>query len=194
MNHTAHCLLSYPDEALLLGNFIGDYVKGSAWKRYPLGVQRGILLHRAIDSFTDHHPATRASIARVREFAGRYAPPVVDILYDHLLCLQWDACCQVEFDVFANWVYASLDARSGEMPAELQARWPHMREGRFLQGYQTREGLEWVLGQFSRRLNGAVDAGALATHFFAGIADFASDFSAFFPDLQQRVLVFLKED
>ncbi|MBK6932814.1 MAG: DUF479 domain-containing protein [Saprospirales bacterium] len=85
------------------------------------------------------------------------------------------------------------------MPGLAKCR-PNYRRGGHMQGrpvfagYQTREGLEWVLGQFSRRLNGAVDAGALATHFFAGIADFASDFSAFFPDLQQRVLVFLKED
>ena len=64
MNHVAHCFLSYPDAELLFGNFIGDYVKGRTWQDYPEGVQRGILLHRAIDVFTDTHPAKLASVSR----------------------------------------------------------------------------------------------------------------------------------
>ena len=54
MNHLAHCFLSFGDEDILLGNFLGDFVKGHDWEKYPRGIQRGILLHRAIDSFTDN--------------------------------------------------------------------------------------------------------------------------------------------
>ncbi len=75
MNHTAHCLLSYPDEQVLIGNFIGDYVKGRVWESFAPEVQRGILLHRTIDSFTDNHTAVRASVARIRPFAGRFSAP-----------------------------------------------------------------------------------------------------------------------
>ncbi|MBL7776230.1 MAG: DUF479 domain-containing protein [Saprospiraceae bacterium] len=187
MNHTAHCLLSYPDPDVLLGNFIGDFIKGKAWNQYPAEVQRGILLHRTIDSFTDNHPATRRSVGRIRAFAGPYAPPLVDILFDHLLCLNWKSCAPIPFDPFAQWAYTELERRKSQMPAPLQRRWPHMRAGRFLHGYQTREGLDWVLGQFTARLKRNIDPLALSAAFFENIDPFHTDFQEFFPALQQRV-------
>ncbi len=190
MNNTAHCFLSYADPDLLLGNFIGDFVKGKTWQKYPAGVQQGVLLHRAIDSFTDNHPATRQSVVRLRPVAGRFAPPLVDILYDHLLCCYWDRFAGVDFDVFAAWTYRVLDARLAEMPEKLQKRWPLMREGRFLHGYQTREGLAWVLEQFSRRLPGDLRVEAVAGCFFDDIEAFSADFEVFFPDLQEHVQQF----
>lgn len=187
MNHTAHCFLSFADADLLLGNFIGDYVKGKSWMDYPQGIQNGIILHRSIDSFTDNHPATRQSVARIRAFAGRYAPPVVDILYDHLLCRYWDRYATVPFEAFADWTYEVLDQRQAHMPLSLQRRWPDMRAGRFLQGYQTREGVEWVFGQFARRLKQQIVPEALTAFFFEEIEQFSADFAWFFPDLQKRV-------
>ncbi|MBK9336087.1 MAG: DUF479 domain-containing protein [Lewinellaceae bacterium] len=192
MNHTAHCLLSFPDEQVLLGNFIGDYVKGRTWERYQPEVQRGILLHRTIDSFTDNHAAVRASVARVRPFAGRYAAPIVDILYDYLLCLHWERHAPVDFDTFATWAYNGLDKGRDIMPASLQKRWPEMRTGRFLHGYQTREGLEWVLDMFSRRLPDDLNLAALAPFFFTETANFSVEFNTFFPELQVEVARFLE--
>jgi acyl carrier protein phosphodiesterase len=192
MNHTAHCLLSFPDTQLLLGNFIGDYIKGRTWEHYPPGVQRGILLHRAIDGFTDNHAAVRTSVARVRPFAGRYAAPVVDVLYDHLLCRAWERYVPVPFEDFAEWAYQGLEEGWELMPLSLQKRWPEMRAGRFLDGYRTREGLEWVLGMFSRRLPSDLNLSALSSFFFSEIEAFETDFSAFFPELQEEVHLFLR--
>ncbi|TNE48347.1 MAG: DUF479 domain-containing protein [Bacteroidetes bacterium] len=193
MNNTAHCFLSYADPDLLVGNFIGDFVKGNKWLDYPVGIQRGIILHRIIDSYTDNHSATRLSVGRVRDFAGRYAPPVVDILYDHLLCLNWEHCTDIPFDTFASWAYLELESRLAEMPPVLQKRVPQMVAGRFLHGYQTREGLEWVLNQFNRRLSERLDVRSLLTFFFNKLEAFSEDFQTFFPDLQQEVLRFRTE-
>ena len=187
MNHIAHCLLSYADDDLLVGNFIGDFVKGRSWERYSPGVQRGILLHRAIDRYTDTHHATRESIRRIRPFAGRYSPPLVDILYDHLLCRQWSVCSPTPFEQFAGWVYTCLDRRSGEFPLELSKRWPQMLQGRFLEGYRQPEGLKWVLLQFNKRLDGSVEMEGLVPFFFEEIDRFTADFQGFFPDLLEFV-------
>lgn len=183
MNHVAHCFLSFSDEDLLVGNFMGDFVKGSAWKNYPERVQRGILLHRSIDSFTDNHPFAQQSKERVRPFAGRYAAPVVDILYDHLLLINWEKYADQPFDVFAEKTYSQLEKRAAEMPGELRERLPRMLAGRFLHGYQSREGLEWVLDRFSRRMVGGMDSKKLANFFFDEIKAFSDDFYVFFPDL-----------
>lgn len=183
MNHLAHCFLSFGDENLLVGNFIGDFVKGHAWKNYSEGVQHGILLHRTIDAFTDDHPAARQSKERIRAYAGRYAGAVTDVLYDYLLFLHWDRYAKEPFEVFAETTYHQLEKRAAEMPPELRERLPRMLAGRFLHGYTHREGLEWVLDRFSRRMAGGMAAQALADSFFANIGAFSGDFIAFFPDL-----------
>jgi acyl carrier protein phosphodiesterase len=193
MNHLAHCVLSFGDEALLLGNFIGDFVKGRDWAQYPPTVQKGILLHRAIDSFTDNHPCTDRSVQRIRPFAGRYAPPFTDILYDHLLALHWARYMAEPFDVFAEKTYAQLAAQAEAMPAVLHERLPRMIAGRFLHGYQHRQGLDWVLDRFSQRLAGHFDAAALSGFFFAELPAFSEDFNAFFPDLLAHAQSFLAQ-
>lgn len=183
MNHLAHCFLSFGDESLLLGNFIGDFVKGNDWKNYPPTVQQGILLHRTIDSYTDNHPMTDRSVQRIRPFAGRYSPPFVDILYDHLLAIHWEKYADEPFEAFAEKTYLQLENRREEMPPILQERLPKMIAGRFLHGYTVRDGLEWVLDRFSTRLAGNFDAVALGSFFFGEIDAFSEDFNAFFPDL-----------
>ena len=40
---------------------ISDFVKGKKQFDYPINIQKGIQLHRAIDTFTDQHHATKAA-------------------------------------------------------------------------------------------------------------------------------------
>jgi acyl carrier protein phosphodiesterase len=187
MNHLAHCLLSGESESVLLGNFIGDYVKGSAWKLYPPGVQYGLLLHRHIDSFTDGHAIARRSVHRLRPVAGRYAAPVNDVLYDHLLAIHWDKYVPVSLDTFAESTYRRLSAQTDLMPPELQERLPRMVAGRFLQGYGERAGLAWIMDRFSMRLGQKFDAESIISHFFDQINLYSEDFTGFFPELQESV-------
>lgn len=191
MNHLAHCYLSFGDADLLLGNFIADFVKGRHWEEYPAPVQRGIFLHRAIDSFTDEHPVVRLSTARVRPFAGRYAGPVVDILYDFLLAEHWAQITTQAFGSFVQQTYKMLEIRRLEMPDPLKERLPRMLAGDFLTGYARPEGLEFVLERFSRRLPGGMDWPALKTHFLAEKAAYLEDFSTFFPLLEGHARAFL---
>ena len=59
MNYLVHIFLSGDDRRVQIGNFVGDAVKGRAYENYPLGFREGILLHREIDDYTDHHPVVR---------------------------------------------------------------------------------------------------------------------------------------
>lgn len=184
MNHLAHCFLSFGDEELLIGNFIADFVKGSAWKMYPAGIQRGIHLHRRIDSFTDAHPAVWASKQRLRPFSGRYSGPVTDILYDHLLAVHWQQYTAEDFNSFVLKTYAALEKGVGHMPAMLQERLPRMLAGDFLSGYSVREGMDFVLDRFSRRLPQSFDRLAVLNFFWENLDTFSGDFQVFFPELQ----------
>ncbi len=63
MNYLAHAYLSFNQPEIFLGNMISDFVKGKTKFGYPPGIQNGIALHRAIDEFTDAHPATKKAAA-----------------------------------------------------------------------------------------------------------------------------------
>ena len=53
MNFLAHLYLSGNNEPVMIGNFIADHLKGKQWMALPEEIQKGVVLHRFIDSFTD---------------------------------------------------------------------------------------------------------------------------------------------
>jgi acyl carrier protein phosphodiesterase len=85
MNYLAHAYLSFEITDITVGNMISDFVKGKQKLDYPFAIQQGIVLHRAIDSFTDSHAVTRQAKSFFKEAYGLYAGPLVDVVYDHFL-------------------------------------------------------------------------------------------------------------
>ena len=85
MNYLAHIFLSGNDRKVQIGNFVGDAVKGKTYENYPPGMREGILLHRMIDDYTDHHPLVREVVEMLRGDFRRYAGVLTDIYFDHLL-------------------------------------------------------------------------------------------------------------
>ena len=64
MNHLAHFYLAHPHEELMVGGFLGDFVKGKLSGKHPHRIELGIRLHRAIDAYTDQHPIVKQSQRR----------------------------------------------------------------------------------------------------------------------------------
>ena len=60
MNYLAHSYLSFSHEQLV-GNMIADFIKNREREFLPSEIQKGIKLHRAIDTFTDAHPVIHQS-------------------------------------------------------------------------------------------------------------------------------------
>jgi acyl carrier protein phosphodiesterase len=188
MNHLAHCYLSFGNEDHLVGNFMGDDIKGNDWQQYPAGIQKGILIHRQIDAFTDAHPLTHIAMDRIRPWAGRYSGPIYDILCDHLLTRCWaDHVPEQSLDAFADSTYAMLNRRQSDLLPQLQERLPRMIAGDFLRGYGNAEHLLWIFNRFGHRLRQPVDWPALLSHFMADIEVFQKDFDVFFPELKAHI-------
>ena len=82
MNYLAHFYLSDYDENLIVGNYIADDVKGEKYLNYSPEIQKGILLHRKIDTFTDTHHIVLNIKNLIREHQRKYTPVVIDIFYD----------------------------------------------------------------------------------------------------------------
>lgn len=151
MNFLAHIYLSGDSRELLIGNFIGDYVKGKDYEKYPPGVQEGILLHRKIDLFTDTHIITRNARNLVREQYGLYSGIVVDIFYDHFLSANWDVYCDMPLRTYVRDRYRILDSGFSIFPAGVKAWFPYFIKSNWLEAYTTFHGLIMVFKRMSYR-------------------------------------------
>jgi len=130
MNHLAHALLAGPHPDHRLGAFLGDHVKGrTALAHWPPEVARGIVLHRRIDSWSDHHPAVAALRARTPTRWRRYSGIAFDVLFDAMLVRHWPAFGPVPLGQFGDQLDALLAARLSDLPERLRrfAAWARAR-------------------------------------------------------------------
>ena len=191
MNYLAHTLLSRHSPEAILGAVLGDFVKGALDARYPRAVREAILLHRAIDRYTDSHPLPLASRKHVSPARRRFAPILVDVFYDHFLARHWNDYCEVPLTQFAAHVYQVLLSHRAELPERLQYVAPRMAEHDWFGAYAEIDGIDsavdgiaWRLRRFPRAaaLRGGVEE--LQHHYDA----FERDFRDFFPQLMQHAI------
>jgi len=153
MNYLGHAYLSFGQTDLLLGNMIGDYVKGNLSKSpYTSAVQKGIDLHRKIDSFTDTHSATLRAKICFRADYGLYAGPIMDTLYDHFLANDPMVFkSQQDLNDFAQNTYKTLATVTDSFPEPFAKLFPYMQQQNWLLGYRAIKGMENALHGLSRR-------------------------------------------
>jgi acyl carrier protein phosphodiesterase len=150
MNFLAHIYLSGKNEKLMIGNFIGDYVKGRKYENYPSSIKQGILLHRQIDSFTDNHLNFRDAKKLLVPEYGLYSGVVIDLFYDHLLAKNWNNFSDVSLRQFAKWTHAVLLSNFFHLPKRVQGFLPFLIQNRRLESYSTADGIRKSLKTMSR--------------------------------------------
>ncbi len=194
MNYLAHLYLSGEDDELKIGNFIADALRKKQWVHYPEGVVRGIKLHHSIDFFTDHHPIVETSKARMRKSQGKYAPVVVDILYDHFLSARFSTYSEVPIARFADNAYALMQGNMDLLPSPIQKMLPYMIRHNWLVAYGSKEGLQSVFNGMSRRARFQNNMHLAVRELFAAYALYAQEFETFFPLLQAHVAQVIREE
>jgi acyl carrier protein phosphodiesterase len=145
MNFLAHLYLSGESEDIMTGNFIGDYVKGTRYGQYQGDIRRGILLHRAIDDFTDRNLHFRESRKLFTEDYRRYSGIVADVVFDHFLAKHWTVYSKVRLRDFTRRAHAVLLSRFLKLPFRVQQFLPFMIQHRRLESYATPQGMEKAL-------------------------------------------------
>jgi len=71
MNFLAHSLMGFDDDALIAGQFCGDFVRGRDLSQFPEAVERGIRMHRFLDIYTDGFPALQSARADIQQLPRR---------------------------------------------------------------------------------------------------------------------------
>lgn len=153
MNYLGHAYLSFGGAELLAGNMMGDHVKGlAALDTFPDGIRKGLLLHRAIDQYTDSHKSTAEAKKIFRPQYGLYAGAITDILVDYFLAN--DPACfvndQTLFD-FSQQVYRQLETQVQYFPGSFVPYFQSMRQHNWLYHYRSKEGIQRSLYGLQRR-------------------------------------------
>ncbi|OAB78858.1 acyl carrier protein phosphodiesterase [Cochleicola gelatinilyticus] len=183
MNYLAHIYLSNEDESITIGNFIADGIKGKKYLKYPPKIQQGILLHRAIDSYTDAHPIVRQSTARLHENYGHYSGVIVDILYDHFLAKNWNLYHEQPLAIYVDTFYKMLHSNFEILPTRIQRIMPHMIADNWLHSYATIPGISRILAQMNIRTKGISKMNLAVAELEEFYTDFEKEFTDFFAEL-----------
>lgn len=186
MNFLAHIYLSGDNDLIKIGNFMADGIRGKQFETYPYEIQKGILLHREIDTFTDAHPIFRESTKRLHENYHHYAGVIVDILYDHFLAKNWSTYSDEQLVHFVDRFYNSLYDNYTFLSAKTQDLMPYMIKQNWLLSYQTVAGIQNILTQMDRRTKNQSKMQFATNELLAHYDDFEIEFTKFFEDLRKH--------
>jgi len=183
VNFLAHLFLSGDASELLVGNLMGDFVKGRLNGRFPPGIERGILLHREIDSFTGQNRHFLRSKRRLDKSFGLYRGVLVDLFYDHFLAAHWEDYADVPLSLFISDAWRVLCEHKEFLPDRLQRIMPFMFRD-WLPSYCDIGGIAAVLHRIScfrlKRANRLGEGAEALSRHYDGLY---GDFRKFFPEL-----------
>ena len=193
MNFLAHFYLSGTSPSLLLGNFLGDFVKGKRYLEYDPAIAKGILLHREIDSYTDGHEMVHQSKSRLVPKYGHYSGVIVDMFYDHLLAANWSRYSSVPLTRFAQFSYKVLYRGMAMLPANASRIMYYMSQNNWLVHYAELEGIASALRGMAQRTK-------FESHMEEAIEDlkkyydaFEKEFNTYFPLLVEHTASYRKK-
>lgn len=153
MNFLGHLYFSNNDVDVMQPNLFGDFVKGKDLSMYPEKIQKGILLHRKIDNYIDHHPAVLKLIHELYKPLPKVAGIAVDLFFDHLLAKNWNEFHSLTLDKFIQQFYNSIDPSIGHYTEHFQFMLMKMKEKNWLYQYQFLEGLNKASNGVSKRIS-----------------------------------------
>jgi len=186
MNFLAHIYLSGDNDLLKIGNFMADSIHGKSYLNQPLEIQKGILLHRHIDTFTDAHPIYRQSKHRLHEKYGHYSGVIMDIVYDHFLAKNWSNYSTIPLPDYASNFYSLLQEQHELLTEKTQKMLPYMMARNWLVSYASLEGLETILFQMDYRTKHRVHMQEAIVEVRQFYTEFETEFTLFFEELRNH--------
>ena len=184
MNYLAHIYLSGVNRELKFGNFIADSVAGKQYKNYSETIQKGILLHRAIDDFTDNHNIFRKHTKLLFKDYRHYSRVIVDLYYDHFLASLWSQYNSQKLEDFTKEFYDQIEEEFELLPDKMKRAFPYMKSQNWLLQYRTISGLELILEQMENRTKFDSNLKKSISNLVENYDVFKNGFVVFFQDLQ----------
>lgn len=184
MNFLAHIYLSGSSDLIKIGNFMADGVRGKQYLTYDSEIQKGIVLHRAIDTFTDAHPIFRKCTKRLHSEYHHFSGVIVDVFFDHFLAKNWNTYSEEPLENFVRNFYISLTTYENLLTEKAKMMQPYMIEQNWLLNYRSIDGIEKILTQMDRRTKNVSMMRNSITELKLYYSEFEQDFINFFEELR----------
>ena len=185
MNYLAHAHLSFGLPQILIGNMISDFVKGKKQYDFSPMIQKGIRLHRSIDSFTDAHPVTKQMKEVFKPAYGLYAGAFTDIVYDYFLANDSNEfTTDQELELFSNNSYFQIEKSLAELPPGFQQIFPFMKQYNWLYNYRLQQGIQKSFAGLVKRAKYIEDYDTAFRIFTENLQQLNFYYTEFFPLLK----------
>lgn len=194
MNHLAHFHLSWPREDLVVGALEGDFHRGPLPGMLSPALVEGVVLHRAVDGFTDGHPLLAEARRRFPEGTRRYAGIMLDLCFDHFLSRHWRDFCGISHSEFSREVYAMLRRGADDLsdPAQRAASW--LEQNEVLTAYQHWRAVTAAAGRVGSRLSRANPLHLAGDILEPLLPELEDVFLAFYPELTRFSNNFIRQN
>ncbi|GGB80512.1 acyl carrier protein phosphodiesterase [Dyadobacter sediminis] len=195
MNFLAHILLSGNQEGVIMGNYVGDFIKGllteektKDWNpQYVLGLK----LHRFIDSFTDTHELVREAKIRAARSNGKLAGIVTDIYFDYFLARYFQDYASEPLPVYAHHFYTIVEKNEHLIPPGMVPMVHSMIRQDWLTEYATLDGIDLTFQRLSRRAGFLAPIRTAVSELREHEDFYHEKFNRFFPELQMQSARFI---
>lgn len=184
MNFLAHIYLSGNNDLVKIGNFMADGIRGRDYEVFPPDIQKGILLHRAIDTFTDAHPLFRQGTKRLHEKYHHYAGVILDVFYDHFLSKNWKDYSTEKLEDYAASFYHLLEQNYDLLTDRTKHILPIMKAHNWLVSYASVEGIGRILFNMDRRSGNTSKMSSATIELEQFYNEFETEFTQFFSEIQ----------
>jgi len=143
VNYLGHATLSGNDDNILIGNMLGDFIKGNKYLNYPLSIQKGMRYHRLLDEYTDQHPSVRDATKLLRAEGIRYAGVFIDIFFDYFIANDSTFYKnEKELEEFTLSTLGKLESAYEIMSEDMKTYFGYMIRYNWLYHYRSRSGIE----------------------------------------------------
>jgi acyl carrier protein phosphodiesterase len=192
VNFLAHCALGARSDELLVGGFLGDFVKGPVPTDLPATIQEGIRLHRRLDAYSATEPHIRASVARLPTQLRRFAPPFVDLLADHLLALDFVAQHGESLCAFSARAYRAIESRRELLPAAAERFFDAMQEADLFDRYRDFASVERAFARLMARVGREDAIAPMVAQARTRYDELGRDFASYYPNLRAHADAWLE--
>ena len=163
---------------------MADGIHGKNFDAFPMEIQKGIILHREIDTFTDAHPIFRQSTKRLHSNYHHYSGIIVDIFYDHFLAKNWSNYSDEKLEDYTERFYQSLRDNYDFLTPKIQKMVPYLIQQNWLLSYQTIEGIAIILEKMDNRMKCDSNMRFSVAELKTFNPEFEQEFTAFFKELR----------
>lgn len=186
MNYLAHSFLTYSDEQIV-GQFLEDFIRNKDRFSFPEKIRQGIVLHRAIDTFTDSHPAISEAKKVFAPVVRLYSGAFVDVAMDYFLANDATIKTPDEWKSFSQQVYAVLHQNVHYFPENFSRMLFHMDQDDWLYNYRYDWGIEFSMKNVLRKAKYLNEVLPVFETFLAHKIELQKCYDVFFPQLQRHI-------